>query len=134
MIDGEIVALSWRNNRLHGPARSTRAGSYNVIRRSQKTETIIREDRSHLAGHLSMASPLKKEFEFYLAHQDELVRVYNGKFIVIKGGKVLAAYDDELNAIEETQKEHPVGTFLVQRVAPGSDSYSQSFHSRVAFS
>ena len=79
-------------------------------------------------------SPLKKDFEYYLANQSELVKQYDGKFIVIKGGKVLGAYDDELVAVETTQKEHAAGTFLVQFVSPGIEGYSQSFHSRVAFS
>lgn len=80
-----------------------------------------------------MSSPLQKEFKYYLAHQDEMVEKYNGKFIVIKEGEVLGAYDNELAAIAETEKEHELGTFLVQRVSPGDSAYSQTFHSRVVF-
>lgn len=80
-----------------------------------------------------MTSPLKAEFDYYLAHQDELVQRYNGKFIVIKGQRVLAAYDEQLAAVTETAKIEPMGTFLVQRVAPGTEAYTQTFHSRVAF-
>jgi hypothetical protein len=80
-----------------------------------------------------MTTPLKTEFEYYLAHQSELVEKYNGKVIVIKGTKVLGAYDDQITAIKETQKEHDLGTFLVQKVEPGSGAYTQTFHSRVAF-
>jgi hypothetical protein len=78
-------------------------------------------------------SPLRREFDYYLAHQDELVRKYNGKYVVIKGNDVLGAYDDQLKAISETQKRYELGTFLVQKVEPGSDAYTQIFHSRVAF-
>ena len=81
-----------------------------------------------------MNSPLEKEFRFYIEHQDEMVEKYDGKIIVIKDGVVLGAYDDELAAITETRKTHELGTFLVQRVSPGSAAYSQTFHSRVAFS
>jgi len=83
---------------------------------------------------LTVNSQLKKEFESYLANQDEMVRQYNGKFIVLKDEKVLGAYDDELTAITETQKTHQLGTFLVQQVSPGTNAYSQTFHSRVVFS
>lgn len=76
---------------------------------------------------------LEKEFAYYREHQDELVAKYNGKVIVLKNGQVLGAYDDELTAVTETQKTHELGTFLVQRVGPGKDSYQQTFHSRVAF-
>lgn len=80
-----------------------------------------------------MDSPLKDAFEFYLAHQEELVKKYNGKFLVVKGREVLGAFDDEIQAIKETSKHHKIGTFLVQYVEPGTDAYTQTFHSRVVF-
>lgn len=80
-----------------------------------------------------MSSPLEKEFQFYRDHQDELVAEYDGKFIVIKDGKVLGAYDDELTAVTEARKTNEIGTFLVQRVSKGPEAYTQTFHSRVAF-
>lgn len=80
-----------------------------------------------------MTKPLEQEFEYYLAHQDELVDEYSGKFIVIKGTEVLGAYDSELEAVEKTSKKHDLGTFLVQKCEPGSESYTQTYHSRVAF-
>jgi hypothetical protein len=83
---------------------------------------------------LSVAGQLQKEFQYYLDHQDEMVRQYDGKFVVIKDGKVLGAYDDELTAITQTQKTQELGTFLVQKVSPGENAYTQIFHSRVAFS
>ena len=79
-----------------------------------------------------MESPLQKEFNYYLEHQSELVEKYNGKFIVIKDCRVLGSFDDELTAITEIQKEHKLGTFLVQKVTPGDEAYTQTFHSRVA--
>ncbi len=63
-----------------------------------------------------------------------MVENYDGKFIAIKGGSVLGAYDDELTAVEETQKSHKLGTFLVQKVSGGDAEYSQTFHSRAVFS
>jgi Family of unknown function (DUF5678) len=81
-----------------------------------------------------MASPLQQEFEYFLANQQEFVKQYNGKFIVIKDRKVIGSYDDQISAINETQKLHKVGTFLVQKVVPGDTAYTQTFHSRVSFS
>ena len=81
-----------------------------------------------------MSSPLQKDFEFYLSHQNEMVEKYDGKFIVIKNGEVLGAYDDELVAVTTTQKSHELGTFLVQKVSQGDAAYSQTFHSRVVLS
>ena len=79
-----------------------------------------------------MASPLKAEFDFYLAHQDELVKQFTGKFIVIKNQEIIESYVDQLAAVTETQKTHALGTFLVQKVEPGTSAYTQTFHSRVA--
>lgn len=76
---------------------------------------------------------LKKEFEYYLAHQDELVKKYNGKFIVIKDCQVIGEYDSLLEAVEKTSKKYELGTFLVQKCEPGSESYTQTYHSRVSF-
>ncbi len=81
-----------------------------------------------------MTNPLEKEFRFYLDHQDEMVKEYDGKFVVIKGAEVLGAYDDELMAVTETKKSHELGTFLVQMVSKGTSDYTQTFNSRVVFS
>lgn len=81
-----------------------------------------------------MDSQLKKEFDHYLANQAELVKQYNGKFVVIKDCNVIGAYDSQSVALAETQKIYPIGTFLIQKVEPGTAAYTQTFHSRVAFS
>ena len=81
----------------------------------------------------TMAAPLQKEFEYYLAHQGELVEKYRGKFVVIKGDQVLGAYADELEAIQKTSQTHELGTFFVQRCEPGAENYTATYHSRVVF-
>ncbi len=81
-----------------------------------------------------MSSPLQTEFDFYLAHQAKLVEKYDGKYVAIKNGEVLGAYDDEMTAVTETQKSHELGTFLIQKVSQGDSEYSQTFHTRVVFS
>lgn len=80
-----------------------------------------------------MESPLKPEFEFYLANQAKLVKEHDGKFVVIKNKEVIGVYEDQATAVSETQKAHKLGTFLVQKVEPGKDAHTQTFHSRVAF-
>lgn len=75
---------------------------------------------------------LRKEFYYYLKHQDELVKKYNGKFIVIKDGKIIGDFDSSLEAVEKTTEQYELGTFLVQKCEPGNASYTQTYHSRVA--
>ncbi len=80
-----------------------------------------------------MIEQLRKEFGYYLQHQDELVKQYNGKFIVIKNNTVIGAYDSELEAVMNTSRQHELGTFLVQKCEPGTSSYTQTYHSRAIF-
>ena len=80
-----------------------------------------------------MESRLKPEFEYYLANQAKFVQQHNGKFIVIKDRAVIGVFDDQTTAVSETKKTHELGTFLVQKVEPGDEAYTQTFHSRVAF-
>lgn len=80
-----------------------------------------------------MNSPLSKEFEYFLAHQAELVEKHNGKYVVIRGQEVIGAYDDEKDAIAQTIKSFSLGTFLVQKVEPGNAAYTQTYNSRVEF-
>jgi len=81
-----------------------------------------------------MCKPLEKEFKYYLYNQDELVKKYNGKVIVIKNQKVIGVYDSEITAIQETSKNESLGTFLVQKCTLDKDNYKQTYHSRVVFS
>ncbi|GAH03764.1 hypothetical protein KAV79_04635 [Candidatus Aerophobetes bacterium] len=80
-----------------------------------------------------MSKPLEKEFKYYLENQDKLVEKYNGKVLVIKNCNVIGVYDTELEAVNETSKKEELGTFLVQKCEAGTDSYSQTYHSRVTF-
>ena len=79
-----------------------------------------------------VTTPLRDAFQFYLDHQDQIVAEYDGKVVAIKDGAVLGAYADELTAITETAKSHEPGTFLVQKVSPGREGYTRTFHSRLA--
>ena len=74
---------------------------------------------------------LDLEFEFYNENKDKLLSKYEGRVVVVKGDKILGAYDSEKEAIDETIKKHPLGTFLVRRVTREDDV--AFFHSRVGF-
>lgn len=76
---------------------------------------------------------LKKEFEFYLQHQAELVEKYNNQYLLIKDQKVIGAYKDQKEAYLEAVKKFNPGSFLIQYCSPGKEGYTQTFHSRVSF-
>lgn len=77
---------------------------------------------------------LEKEFEYYLNNQDELVKTYNNKFLIIVGEEVINDFDTEEEAFIAAKKQFELGTFLIQFCSPGTSSYTQTFHSRVSFS
>lgn len=78
---------------------------------------------------MSKSLPLEKEFKYYLDNQDKLVKKYKGKVIVIKNKKVIGVYDSEAEAVQETSKNEPLGTFLVQKCTPGEADYTVTLHS-----
>lgn len=71
---------------------------------------------------------LDKEYQFFKEKKDELLAEYENKFVVIRGQKVIASYDDKMEAIEETKKSYELGTFLVQHVT--KEDEVAFFHSR----
>ena len=79
-------------------------------------------------------SNLQKQLEYFKANQDELVRKYEGKFLVIKDQEVKGVYDTEIEAYADAKKKFELGTFLIQQALPGQESYTQTFHSRVVVS
>jgi len=80
------------------------------------------------------SSRLEAEFKFYLENQEELVKKHSGKYVVIKNREIIGVFDSEIEAVEKTSVQHELGTFLVQKCEPGIESYTQTYHSRVAFS
>ena len=80
-----------------------------------------------------MDKNLEKEFNYYLEHQNELVKKYNGKYLIIKNQKVVDVYDTEIEAYTKAKEKYELGTFLIQHCLPGDANYKQTFHSRVTF-
>lgn len=76
---------------------------------------------------------LEQEFQFYQDHKNKLMLQYNHRFIVIKDQRVIADYATREEALETTQKEHALGTFLIQRVSAEDDEQVQRFYSRAIF-
>ena len=77
---------------------------------------------------------LQKQLEYFKASQNELVKKFKGKFLVIKDQKIKGVYDTEIEAYTDAKKKFELGTFLIQQCLPGQESYTQTFHSRVALS
>jgi hypothetical protein len=72
-----------------------------------------------------------EELDFFISNQEALVKEFQGKFLVLKGKKVLGVYPDALSACIEAQKEHPLGTFMIQPCMPGPEAYTVTITSTV---
>ena len=73
-----------------------------------------------------------EQFKYYIDHQAELVEKYSGKFVVIKDCRIIGASDSEFEVVNMTSEQYELGTFLVRKCEPGNESYTQTYHSRVA--
>lgn len=74
---------------------------------------------------------LAEELKYFKENQAELVRKYEGKFLVIKDQKIQEVCDTEMDAYTKAKDKFELGTFLIQQCLPGQESYTQTFHSRV---
>lgn len=76
---------------------------------------------------------LDKEFQYFIDQQKELVKKYNGKFIVIIGHQVVGAFNTIAEAYDHASEKYEDGTYLIQECIPGEKAYTQNFNSRVIF-
>lgn len=76
---------------------------------------------------------MRKAFDYYLAHQDEIVAEHDGKVIVIVEEEVVGAYSSHVEALRAAELNYEPGTFLIQQVSEGVEGHTATFHSRVAF-
>ena len=69
---------------------------------------------------------VKQLFEYYLAHQDELVEKYNGKCLVIAKDGVICPFEPEADGEAYYYgKEHfGLGNFILQLCTPGPEAYT----------
>ena len=74
---------------------------------------------------------LNTEFKYFLDHQDELVKTYNNRVLVIIGEKVVDDYDSYDQAVFQSIKKYKPGTFLLQECTEGEDAYTDTFSSPV---
>ena len=80
-----------------------------------------------------MTNNLDSEFKYFLVHQEELVKQFQGKFLVIKNDAVQDAFESEGEAYAFGSKNFELGSFLIQHFLPGENAYTVTYTSRVIF-
>jgi hypothetical protein len=61
-----------------------------------------------------------------LAHQDELLKQYNGQYLVIADKKVVYSSANESEALNKGMELLGLGNFIMQLCTPGEDAYTTS--------
>ena len=73
---------------------------------------------------------LLDNFKYYLENQEELLKKYTGKYLVIVNKEVVGDYDDQLVAMIDASQKYGEGNFFLQLCTPGDEAYTQIFHTR----
>ncbi len=71
---------------------------------------------------------LEKEFNYYLENQAQLVKQYNGKFLVIVGESVEGAFDTAQESYIWAMKKYKPGEFLIQHCSQGEESFTVNMY------
>lgn len=77
---------------------------------------------------------IEKLFQFYLDNQSELVKKYDGRYLVITEDGVVSDFPTQAEAYLDGVEEYGLGNFIIQLCTQGNDAYTQHFFSqRVSF-
>ncbi|MEI9479626.1 MAG: DUF5678 domain-containing protein, partial [Deltaproteobacteria bacterium] len=109
------------------------SGQYDRLPETSRTALTTSEGVIDYATEGEGTEMLENEYRYYQSHEDELLKLYEGKFIAIVGEEIVGVFDAELAAYTETKTKYPLGTFLLQHVLPKKDRTIHRYHSRVAF-
>lgn len=71
----------------------------------------------------------QQELAFFKANQNELLKQYIGKILVIKGSSVLGVYENTIEAYNNAIKDNEPGTFMIQPCEPGPEAYTITLYS-----
>jgi len=76
---------------------------------------------------------MKDELDYFISNQQELVKKYFGKILVIKDKTIVGVYDHILEAYVEAHKKYELGTFMLQSCDRGVEAYTVTISSREVF-
>jgi hypothetical protein len=67
---------------------------------------------------------LIQNFYYYLACQDELLKQYEGQYLIIADKKVIYASSDETKAFDKGMELAGLGNFIMQLCTSGEEAYT----------
>ncbi len=66
------------------------------------------------------------ELNYFIKNQDNLIKQYGGRVLIIKGEKVISSHDSQFEAYIEAQDKGQLGEVMIQNCVPGKDAYTVS--------
>ena len=64
-----------------------------------------------------MSEPLQEEFKVFQQNEKELLASHPGKYVLIKGQRIIGEYDKQYDAISEAYARFGNVPFFVKRIA-----------------
>lgn len=77
-----------------------------------------------------MEKDIDKNYNYYLANQEEIDKKYKNKYIIIENEKIFGSYNTLPDAIQAA-KVLKAGTYIIQQCVRKNNT--QTFHTRVRF-
>lgn len=93
----------------------------------------VENTKANPATHAVSGAPdaLKKNLDWYIAHQQELAEKYNGKVLLIVDQNLIGTFDDMAAAYADAMKSYTPGTFTLQPCSAEPDSYTMMLYTPV---
>ena len=77
---------------------------------------------------------LDKNYDWFSSNLHELVKIYDGQYLVIKDCKIIGVYPTFDNAFIETNKNETPGTYIIQLCSLDEEKIARTYHTlRVNF-
>ncbi len=70
-------------------------------------------------------------FQYYLSHQSELLKKYDGRYLVITDNGNVSDFETNKEAYLFGVEKYGLGNFLLQLCTPGNEAYTQHFYSQL---
>ena len=77
-----------------------------------------------------MRNALDEAFLYYIQNQNELIKDYCGKYLVITEGSVVGAFNDREGALDFAAAGYKPGNFLIQLCTPGDSAYTRKYYTQ----
>ena len=88
--------------------------------------------RAAKGGNMSR-EVLLRQLDYYKIHQQEFLKDYNGKVLLIQNEQLVKTFDDRTSAYQYGKKNLDPGTYFIIKCTPGDKEYTVNYASVFRF-